>query len=291
MTTSYLSATQVDALLRPIDRGRVQRTQGFNHLEQHDVRRWLTRIFGFGRWSMSVDDVTLIGEVARVSDQGEMSGKFDVIYRATVTLTVFAPDGTKLADYTDVGTGDSQNTPLIGAHDLALKSAVSGAMKRAAVSLGDQFGLSLYWDGKDAFTAKVMRVAVPGLETKRSTGDVHDVEDTPVTTTEPENAQPEEAAPEEAAPDETPEPQPEAEPEPEAEQPVEVDDDPDARRDEMATALVRLAGNPNKRERSQALTKMSLTIGKEGWATQMTNYGVVMGVLVDRAFEGTVTDG
>ena len=37
---------------------------------------------------------------------------------------------------------------MIGdAHDMALKTAESGALKRAATNLGDQFGLSLYNDG------------------------------------------------------------------------------------------------------------------------------------------------
>jgi recombination DNA repair RAD52 pathway protein len=275
----YLTTTQVEALLRPIDQGRVLRTQGFNYLEQHDVRRWLTRIFGFARWSMAVNNVTLIDATERHNDAGELTGKWDVIYRATVTLTVCAPDGEVLANYTDVATGDSQNTPLIGAHDLALKSAVSGALKRAAVSLGDQFGLSLYWDGQEAFTTKVKRVAVGGQHTPEDDTPLP-TEDEPVTAAEPEHPAPE---PEEAQ-DGTEEPAPET-----TEEVVDEDDGPDPQH-EMAAALVRLAANPDKKQRSQALTKLSLTIGKAGWQTAMTQYGVTMTVLLDRAFAGEVTD-
>ena len=48
----------------------------------------------------------------------------------------------------DVGTGEAINQPSRGdAHDLALKSAVSGALKRCAKDLGDQYGLGLYDKG------------------------------------------------------------------------------------------------------------------------------------------------
>jgi len=44
--------------------------------------------------------------------------------------------------------GDATNQPgLADAHDLALKTADSQALKRAAVNMGDQFGLSLYNNG------------------------------------------------------------------------------------------------------------------------------------------------
>ena len=48
----------------------------------------------------------------------------------------------------DASTGSATNQPQrAAAHDLALKDAVSSAVKRAAKALGNQFGLSLYDDG------------------------------------------------------------------------------------------------------------------------------------------------
>ena len=45
-------------------------------------------------------------------------------------------------------TGDAQNQSRAGGHDLAYKSAISLSIKRAAIALGDQFGLSLYNKGQ-----------------------------------------------------------------------------------------------------------------------------------------------
>jgi hypothetical protein len=74
-----------------------------------------------------------------------------VIYRYVGRLIVKASDGCPLAVYEDGAVGEAVNQPSLGdAHDLALKSAISGALKRCAVNLGDQFGLSLYRDGSVA---------------------------------------------------------------------------------------------------------------------------------------------
>lgn len=63
--------------------------------------------------------------------------------------------GWSIATYTEAAAGDSQNNPSrADAHDMAIKTAESQAFKRAAVNLGDQFGLSLYKDGS---TSAVVR--------------------------------------------------------------------------------------------------------------------------------------
>jgi recombination DNA repair RAD52 pathway protein len=65
-----------------------------------------------------------------------------------VTLRVDSPEGWLLATYTEAAAGDATNYPSRAeAHDQAIKTAESQALKRAAVNLGDQFGLSLYRDG------------------------------------------------------------------------------------------------------------------------------------------------
>ena len=52
------------------------------------------------------------------------------------------------ARYTEWAVGDCKNYPSRGdAHDMAIKTAESQAFKRAAMNLGDQFGLSLYDGG------------------------------------------------------------------------------------------------------------------------------------------------
>ena len=80
--------------------------------------------------------------------------------------------------YEDASVGDSTNQVSPGdAHDLAVKSAVSGALKRCAVNLGTQFGLSLYAGGA---THDVIRVLVSDGEATDELPDVtHDDESQP----------------------------------------------------------------------------------------------------------------
>jgi hypothetical protein len=162
-----LSPAQHAELLAAIWHKRVSQTpQGQSHLEQWDVRRTLTRIFGFGGWEDRTKDLSLIRELEIPPGTITQTRWFDkpgggrekrqvpndrplwtVVYRAEVALTVYGIEGTS-ATYEDGATGDSQNQPSLGdAHDQALKTALSQALKRCAVNLGDQFGLSLYDHG------------------------------------------------------------------------------------------------------------------------------------------------
>ncbi|MFE5895922.1 Rad52/Rad22 family DNA repair protein [Streptomyces sp. NPDC056488] len=137
-----LTVEQVKTLLAPINPSRVQNLRGQSHLEAWDVRRWLNRVFGFGGWS----DETL--ELAPVAQMEINPGRWTVIYRAQVRLTVKTTDGRVLTAYDDAAMGDSRNQPVLGdAHDQAMKTALSQALKRCAHNLGDAFGLSLYNDG------------------------------------------------------------------------------------------------------------------------------------------------
>ena len=135
---------QIEQLLKPIHPSRVVKDpKGMSYIEQHDVRAHLTRIFGFGEWNHDLTRLELVFEEPTKSID-KQTGKpkpdrWDVCYKASVRLTVQLTCG-----YEDAATGFAQNQTRGEAHDLALKSAVSTALKRAATSLGDQFGLSLY---------------------------------------------------------------------------------------------------------------------------------------------------
>jgi recombination DNA repair RAD52 pathway protein len=138
---------QLEQLLKPINPTRIGKDgKGFSHLEAWDVRAHLTRIFGFTNWSAELTDLQLVFET---ESQRDGKSRWSVCYRATVKLTVYG-DGVfcSPAIYTEAAAGDSQNNPSrADAHDMAIKTAESQAFKRAAVNLGDQFGLSLYKDG------------------------------------------------------------------------------------------------------------------------------------------------
>jgi recombination DNA repair RAD52 pathway protein len=147
--SNYLSAEQVEQLLKPINPSRVSKDgKGFSHVEAYDVRAHLNRIFGFARWSSELTDLQLNFET-------EAGGKWTVSYRATIALTVYSPQGDRLATYTEAAVGDAKNQPSRGdAHDMAIKTAESQAFKRAAINLGDQFGLGLYNSGSTASAVK-----------------------------------------------------------------------------------------------------------------------------------------
>jgi recombination DNA repair RAD52 pathway protein len=145
---SYLTETQMGQLLRPLNKSRVLQKQGQSHMESYDIRAHLNRIFGFGRWDGDVIEMTLVAEVATTNKSGKPA--VTVVYRAGYRLTIRTITGDPLATYTEYASGDAQNFPaysLGDAHDFAMKTAESQALKRAAINLGDQFGLSLYNKG------------------------------------------------------------------------------------------------------------------------------------------------
>lgn len=136
-----LTDAQIKQLFTPIPKRRVLYKQGQAHLAAWDVRRTLTRIFGFTGWSFDVVSTELVSEL----NQG---GKWTAIYRATGRLTIRDRHGVEVGHWEDGATGAGKNQPnAAGAHDLAYKSAISVALKRCAANLGDQFGLSLYNNG------------------------------------------------------------------------------------------------------------------------------------------------
>lgn len=140
-----LTSKQTDELLRPVDGQRVKRDgKGYSHLEAWDVRRTMNHIFGFGEWCADVDVMELVREVETTTRQGKPA--WYVVYRARCTLRVNG------ATYTEWAAGECTN-PINGeAHDQAIKTAESQAFKRAAMNLGDQFGLSLYNSGSTEAT-------------------------------------------------------------------------------------------------------------------------------------------
>ncbi|MCX4778116.1 Rad52/Rad22 family DNA repair protein [Streptomyces sp. NBC_01264] len=142
---SALTDPQLKILLAPVNPKRVGQTRGLAHMEAWDIRRQLIRLFGFGGYSTETLALDLVAE--RETKQGDRS-RWTVVYRAQVRLTIYDTDGKQLGFWDDGAAGDSVNQPSLGdAHDMAMKTALSQALKRCATNLGDQFGLSLYNDG------------------------------------------------------------------------------------------------------------------------------------------------
>lgn len=137
-----LSVEQYEQLLRAINPKRVstfkKAGKEFAYVEAYELRAHMNRIFGFAEWSEDVLAMELVFE-----DKGEKG--WVVCYRAGLRLTVGQ------ATYTEWATGDAQNFPSrADAHDMAVKTAQSQALKRCCANLGDQFGLGLYNKGSKA---------------------------------------------------------------------------------------------------------------------------------------------
>ncbi|HEU4540292.1 MAG TPA: Rad52/Rad22 family DNA repair protein [Jiangellaceae bacterium] len=176
-----LTREQYDKLTEPLHPSRISKVQGMSHLEAWDVRRHLIRIFGFGGWEFLVGECALVKEIVVPPDKPNGKDRYTVVYRVIGRLIIKDANGDRCALYEDGATGDAVNQPSLGdAHDLALKSAMSQALKRCAVNLGDQFGLSLYKDGDatavvgrsviapepdvaDTYAAQIATASVSGL--------------------------------------------------------------------------------------------------------------------------------
>lgn len=148
-----LTTKQIDQLLQPINRQRVLRDgKGHAHVSQQDILAHLIRVFGFGSFDIEVLTADLVfetGEERKKKGSDATYIGWDVCYRALVRLTVRDPEGQTLCRLENGSTATAQSQPSRGdAHDLAYKSSISLSVKRAAIALGDQFGLSLYNKGQ-----------------------------------------------------------------------------------------------------------------------------------------------
>lgn len=144
--SSSLNAAQRAYLLRPdLDRDRVstrkQSGRDMSYVEAWDIKRTLIRVFGFGGFSVDLTDCSLAFEqqVPQASNPDKMN--WNVGYRAVVRLTI------DYATYTEAAVGFASLPDRGEAHDMAMKTAESDALKRAAIYLGTQFGLGLYNNG------------------------------------------------------------------------------------------------------------------------------------------------
>lgn len=149
-----LTPDQYEVLLKPLAASRVaHRSQGgmqLSYLEAWDVKAHLIRIFGFGGWSADVVSAELAFE-----DKDE-KGRWNVGYKVVMRLRIHAgeQDLFDSITYTEAAVGSATLPQRGEAHDMAVKTAESDALKRAAINLGTQFGLSLYDNGSRADVVK-----------------------------------------------------------------------------------------------------------------------------------------
>jgi hypothetical protein len=142
---TYFTDEQIELLLKPIHPNRVSNLRGLSYVEGYDIRAELTRIFGFGRWSEDTMEQSLVCETEIKTNAGKPA--WYVVYRTRLRLTVFAPDGHEVTHYEGAHVGESTHPVRGEAHGNALTNSQTYALRRCAINLGDQFGLSLYNKG------------------------------------------------------------------------------------------------------------------------------------------------
>lgn len=160
-----LSPAQIEVLMRDLDPSRVAQratpgsSKKMSYLEGHDVKATLVRVFGFGGFSADVVN----GQILRLEEidvpefawkDGKKSPvmvngvqKMKKQWRAVATATVRLAIHQLGATYTEMAVSSQNGNDPGEVADFAIKTAETDALKRSAIYLGSQFGLSLYADG------------------------------------------------------------------------------------------------------------------------------------------------
>lgn len=153
MSNGTFNQAQQEVLMRGLVSSRVEsRKQGgmnLSYLAQHDVRAHLIRMFGFGHFDLITEEVRRAYEQQKDSKSSN-SKLWDVGYAVTMRLVVRDPQQNVVCEYSETAVGSALSADRGEAHDNAVKNGSSDAMKRCAINLGDQFGLSLYQGGQTA---------------------------------------------------------------------------------------------------------------------------------------------
>lgn len=145
MSTNIFTDFQTEELKGPLSSHVVkQRSQGgitLSYVEGWWVIKELNRIFGFDSWTQEVCDLKVVSQIERKIGKAQKDG-WGVSYVARVRLTVLG------VSREGVGAGHGIDSDLGLAHESAIKEAATDALKRAAMTFGNPFGLALYDKGK-----------------------------------------------------------------------------------------------------------------------------------------------
>lgn len=158
-----LTDRQLRSLLANLNQNRIStRKQGnsnLSYLEAWDVKAALIKVFGFGGFSAVTSEAQMISREEVTNSYGKKAVRITVMVRMVLTIHQL---GAVYGEYAAASqTGQDPGDVL----DFAIKTAESDALKRCAINLGTQFGLSLYNDGS---TTDVVKISMgPGQEWPR----------------------------------------------------------------------------------------------------------------------------
>jgi recombination DNA repair RAD52 pathway protein len=168
-----LTPAQYDQLRKPLNALRVaKRQQGgktLSYLESFDVRAHLIRMFGYGNFDVEVVEAYHVGTRDYETQGDNPKQMVEVIWYAKVRLTIHD----LMCTYVESACGSASGPEyMLGEHhDNAVKTAASDAMKRCAINLGTQFGLSLYDNGSTRDVVKGTLVTPDGWEPPEKVND------------------------------------------------------------------------------------------------------------------------
>lgn len=142
---------QARRLMRPVKSDRIEQKRGLAYVPQQEVRAELARIFGPGNADHTMSEPQMIYETSQMGNsKGEKTDTeyWTACYMVGCTLRVRDYQGNEIYNCTEWHVEANALLPDRGeAHAMAVTSAQSYALRRAALSLGDAFGLHLYDGG------------------------------------------------------------------------------------------------------------------------------------------------
>jgi recombination DNA repair RAD52 pathway protein len=171
---------QLEVLAKPLNSSRVetrrQSGKDLSYLAAWDVKAHLIRVFGYGNFATHLIEFHHVTTRDYTNDQDKPM--VEVVYSARVSLEIRDPEGNHVCSYTEGACGSASGPEgMLGDHhDNALKTAESDALKRCAINLGNQFGLSLYDNGSKLDVVKgtlldAVKEPVPPTEQEKEAAD------------------------------------------------------------------------------------------------------------------------
>ena len=134
-----LLPTQVACLSMPINMEsvRVHPYRGWPYVPGVTIRNTLNMVFGFGGWDYQITDIS----EERIAADGS-GGKFRVMFSCIVRLRIYTPGG-RVLEIDGTGSDEKTSKNLIDCYQNGRASAVTYALRDAAINLGQQFGLAV----------------------------------------------------------------------------------------------------------------------------------------------------
>jgi hypothetical protein len=153
----HLTQGQVKRLLTPVRGDRLEKKQGLTYVPQQEVRAELIRTFGPGRTDHTMSEPVMLYETKLVAGDvqfpktAKATEYWVVAYMVGCTLRAYDYAGFLVYECTEYHVEECAPLPNRGeAHAMAVTSAQSYALRRAALNLGDNMGLHLYAGGSTA---------------------------------------------------------------------------------------------------------------------------------------------